>query len=151
MRSYLVAGEVALTVVLVVGAGLLIKSLWRLTQVNPGFRPERILTVRISPSQSFCKDRAACVALYDELLRRVRGISGVSEVAAVNAVPLSTDVPAVVVDLEGHPRKAAETLAPILWAGAITPEYFRVMRIPLLAGRTFTEADGMREIGRAHV
>lgn len=147
LRSWLVAGEVALTVVLVVGAGLLIKSLWRLTQVNPGFQPERILTVRISPSQSFCKERAACVALYDELLRRVREISGVSEVAAVNAVPLSTDVPAVVVDLEGHPKEAAETLAPTPWAGAITPDYFRMMRIPLLAGRTFSEADGMKAPG----
>jgi predicted permease len=147
LRSYLVAGEVALTVVLVVGAGLLIKSLWRLTQVNPGFRPEQILTVRISPSQSYCKDRAACVALYDELLRRVRGISEVSEVAAVNAVPLSADVPAVVVDLEGHPRKAAETLAPTPWAGAITPDYFQMMRIPLLAGREFSDADGMKAPG----
>jgi predicted permease len=147
LRSYLVAGEVALTVVLVVGAGLLIKSLWRLTQVNPGFQPERILTVRISPSQSYCKERAPCVALYDELLRRVRGISGISEVAAVNAVPLSTDVPAVVVDLEGHPRKAAETLAPTPWAGAVTPDYFRMMRIPLLAGRVFSDADGMKAPG----
>ncbi len=147
LRSSLVAGEVALTVVLVVGAGLLIKSLWRLTQVNPGFQPERILTVRISPSQSFCNQRAACVALYDELLHRVRGISGVSEVAAVNAVPLSTDVPAVVVDLEGHPRNPAETMAPTPWAGAVTPDYFRMMRIPLLAGRTFSDADGMKAPG----
>jgi putative ABC transport system permease protein len=147
LRSSLVACEVALTVVLVVGAGLLIKSLWRLTQVNPGFQPERILTVRISPSQSFCKERAACVALYDELLRRVRGISGVSEVAAVNAVPLSTDVPAVVVDLEGHPRNPSETLAPVPWAGAITPDYFRMMRIPLLAGRSFSQADGLKAPG----
>jgi putative ABC transport system permease protein len=115
--------------------------------VNPGFQPERILTVRISPSQSFCKQRAACVALYDELLRQVRGISGVSEAAAVNAVPLSTDVPAVVVDLEGHPRKAAETLAPTPWAGATTPDYFRMMRIPLLAGRSFSDADGMKAPG----
>jgi putative ABC transport system permease protein len=147
LRSYLVAGEVALTVVLVVGAGLLIKSLWRLMQVNPGFQPERILTVRISPSQSFSKDRAACVALYDELLLRMRGISGVSEVAAVNAVPLSTDLPAVVVDLEGHPRNAAETMAPTPWAGAITPDYLRMMKIPLLAGRTFSQADGMKAPG----
>jgi putative ABC transport system permease protein len=147
LRSSLVACEVALTVVLVVGAGLLIKSLWRLTQVDPGFRPERILTVRISPSQSFCKERAACVALYDELLQRVRGISGVSEVAAVNAVPLSTDVPAVVVDLENHPRNPAETLAPTPWAGAITPDYFRMMRIPLLAGRSFSQADGLKAPG----
>jgi putative ABC transport system permease protein len=147
LRSSLVACEVALTVVLVAGAGLLIKSLWRLTQVNPGFQPEQILTVRISPSPSLCKERAACVAFYDELLRRVRSISGVSEVAAVNAIPLSTDVPAVVVDVEGHPRKPAENLAPTPWAGAITPDYFRMMRIPLLAGRAFSEADGLKAPG----
>jgi predicted permease len=147
MRSSLVACEVALTVVLVVGAGLLIKSLWRLTQVNPGFRAERILTVRVSPSRSYCRDRAACVALYDELLRRVRGISGISEVAAVNTLPLSSEVAAVVVEVEGHPVRPAESLAPILWAGAITPEYLRIMHIPLLAGRTFSDADGVKAPG----
>ena len=147
LRSWLVAGEVTLTVVLVVGAGLLIKSLWRLTQVDPGFRAERILTVRISPNQSAADDRAACVALYDELLRRVRGIGEISEVAAVNAIPMGTQLPALVVDLEGHPRRQTETLAPTPWAGAVTPEYFRIMHIPLLAGRTFSDADGIKAPG----
>ena len=87
------------------------------------------------------------MALYDELLRRVRGIVGVSEVAAVNAVPLSTDIPAVVVDVEGQQRNAAETIAPTPWAGAITPDYFRIMKIPLVAGRAFSEADGMQAPG----
>ena len=147
LRSWLVAGEVTLTVVLVVGAGLLIKSLWRLTQVDPGFRAERILTVRISPNQSAADDRAACVALYDELLRRVRGIGEISEVAAVNAIPMGTQLPALVVDLEGHPRRQTETMAPTPWAGAVTPEYFRIMHIPLLAGRTFSDADGIKAPG----
>ncbi|MGA2324653.1 MAG: ABC transporter permease [Bryobacteraceae bacterium] len=141
LRSSLIAGEVALAVVLVIGAGLLIKSLWLLTQVDPGFRPERIVTVRVSPSQSFCQERARCVALYDELLRRARGISGVSDVAATNVLPLSGEVPGVPSELEGHPIVPAENLAPALWTGAVTPDYFRVLRIPLLAGRVFTDAD----------
>jgi len=108
---------------------------------------ERILTVQVSPSQPYCKDRGACVALYSELLRRVRGISGISEVAAVNTLPMSAEVPAVVIDLEGHPRKLGQDLAIAPWAGAITPEYFKIMRIPLLAGRIFSEADGAKAPG----
>ena len=144
LRTCFVATEVALTVVLVVGAGLLIKSLWRLSQVNPGFRADKVLTVRVTPNRSFADDRPACIALYDELLRRAREISGVSDVGAANALPMGDEVPGIVVDFEGHPRKPGETLAPLPWAGAVTPEYFRIMRIPLLAGRVFTEADGAK-------
>lgn len=142
LRSVLIAGEVALAVVLAASAGLLIKSLWRLTQVNPGFRPEAILTARVSPNQSFCRQRAACIAFYNELLERARGITGVSDLAATNAVPLGAEIPAIPVELEGHRLVPGQNLAPMLWAGAITPEYFRLMRIPVLEGRAFTEADG---------
>ena len=147
LRGSLSAGEVALAVMLVIGAGLLIKSLWLLAQVNPGFRPERLLTVRISPNQSSCREAAACSAFYDELLRRARGITGVSDAAATNAVPLGNDIPTMPVEFEGHPVVPAENTAPMLWAGAITPGYLRIMRIPLLAGRDFTGADGEETAG----
>ena len=94
VRSVLIAGQVALAVLLTVGAGLLIRSLWLLTQVDPGFRSGRILTVRVSPNASICPARNACVALYDgALLRRARGMDGVSDVAAINAIPLGGQVP----------------------------------------------------------
>src|SRR5262249_23024389 len=118
--------------------------LWRLTQVNPGFRPERILAMKISPSESYCKARATCAAFYDELLRRVRETDGITEAAAVNTLPMSNAVPAVVMDVEGHPRRPAEDLAPTPWAGAVTPDYFRIMHIPVIAGRAFNESDGMK-------
>jgi putative ABC transport system permease protein len=140
LRSALIAGEVGLAVLLAIGAGLLIRSLWLLTQVNPGFRPERILTMRVSPNPSLCERRSACVAFYDELLRRARGITGVSDVAAVNAIPLGGQVPAVPAELEGHPVVPGEDLAPMLWAGAVTPEYFQLMHIPVLRGQVFTDA-----------
>jgi predicted permease len=143
LRSALIAGEVGLAVLLAVSAGLLIRSLWLLTQVNPGFRPERILTMRVSPNPSLCQQRSACVAFYDELLRRARGITGVSDVAAVNAIPLGGQVPAVPAELEGHPVVPGEDLAPMLWAGAVTPEYFQLMHIPVLRGRVFS--DGVTE------
>jgi predicted permease len=142
LRSTLIAGEVGLAVLLAVSAGLLLRSLWLLMRVYPGFRSERILTVRVSPNPSVCRSRSECIALYDELLRRARGITGISDVAAINAIPLGGQVPAVPLELEGHPLVPSENLAPMLWAGAVTPEYFQLMRIPVLRGQGFTAAVG---------
>jgi predicted permease len=139
-RGWLIAAEVALTVVLLVAAGLLTRSLRALADVNPGFLPEHVLTVRITPNQSFCSDRAKCVALYGELLRRARDIPEVADVAAANTVPLDGEVPDMAADVEDHP-KTADFPAPMLWTGAITPEYLPLMHIPVLAGRGFTESD----------
>lgn len=147
LRSSLIAVEVALAVVLVVGAGLLIKSLWRLMQVQPGFREEHLLAVRVTPDPSSCRERAACVALYNELLLRAQREAGVSEIAAANTIPLSGEVPYVEAEMEGHPQRPGDTLAPLLWAGAITPDYFQVMGIPLLAGREFADSDGEKSAG----
>ncbi|MCI0488403.1 MAG: ABC transporter permease, partial [Blastocatellia bacterium] len=147
LRSWLITGEVALAVVLVIGAGLLIKSLWALTQVNPGFRPEQILTIRVFPDRSLCQERAGCIAFYDRLMQRSRGITGVSEVSAANTLPLSPDIPSLPVELEGHPFIPSENKATIFWAGAITPDYLQIMQIPLLAGRAFTYADGEKSAG----
>ncbi len=140
-RGGLIASEVALAVVLAVSAGLLVKSLWMLAQVNPGFSPQHIMTVRVSPDQSFCRERSRCIALYTQLLQRTQAITGVTDVAATNALPLSGEVPSIPVETEGHPI-APGTLAPMLWAGAVTPEYFRVMGIPVLEGRAIRESDG---------
>jgi len=143
LRSSLIVGEVALAVVLVVGAGLLVNSLWRLTQVDPGFSSERIVTARVYPQrqQGAAEDRVATVALYDELLRRARSLPGVAVAAAANTEPLSNEIPLLAVELEGHPFAPGQP-ATLLWSGAVTPDYFQIMRIPLLAGRRFTEADG---------
>jgi putative ABC transport system permease protein len=143
LRSSLIVGEVALAVVLVVGAGLLVNSLWRLTQVDPGFSPERVVTARVYPprQQGAAEDRVATVALYDELLRRARSLPGVAAAAAANTEPLSNEIPLLAVELEGHPFAPGQP-ATLLWSGAVTPDYFQIMRIPLLAGRRFTEADG---------
>jgi putative ABC transport system permease protein len=144
LRSSLIVGEVAIAVVLVVSAGLLINSLWRLTQVDPGFRPEQIVTVRVFPQrppQGAGQEQAATIALYDELLRRARALPGVADAAAANTTPLGEDIPLLPVAMEGHPMAPGQP-ATLLWTGAVTPDYFQVMRIPLIAGRRFTEADG---------
>ena len=147
LRSFLIVGEVALAVALVVSAGLLTKSLWLLTQENPGFRPEQIVTVRVYPSQlAEGQQRARTIALYDELTRRARGIGGVADVAAANTTPLSSDIPILPVELEGHEghhfTPGQPEPATLFWSGAVTPDYFKILRIPLLAGRLLTEGDG---------
>ncbi|MGH9937359.1 MAG: ABC transporter permease [Blastocatellia bacterium] len=149
LRSFLIVGEIALAVVLVVSAGLLVNSLWRLTQVDPGFRPEQLVTARVYPQQQQKADgreQSATIALYDELLRRARALTGVAAVAAANTEPLSGEVPLLPVELEGRPFTPGQP-ATLLWAGAVTPDYFRIMRIPLLSGRRFTEADGEKSAG----
>jgi putative ABC transport system permease protein len=149
LRSSLIVGEVALAVILVVGAGLLIKSLWRLTQADPGFHPAQVVTARVypqQPQQSPSSGQAATIALYDELLRRARRLAGVADAAAINAAPLSSEIPLLPVEMEGHPFISGQP-ATLLWSGAVTPEYFQIMRIPLLAGRRFTEADGEKSAG----
>jgi len=143
LRGSFIAVEVALAVVLAVGAGLLIRTLESLTRTDPGFRPEATLTVTVAPNPSSCRERAACVALYDELLRRTRELSGVTEVAAASTLPLIGAQPLLPVEMEGHPLSTAERIPPLLWAGAVTPEYLRVMRIPLLQGRGLENADAM--------
>ncbi len=141
LRSWLIAGEIALTVVLVVGAGLLMKSLYDLTAANPGFHPERVLTIKISPNESFCAQRESCIAFYSRLVSQARGLGGVVDAALANTVPLDGQLPAIPADVEDHPR-TADYPSPMLWAGAVTSNYFRLLQIPLISGRAFTEADG---------
>jgi predicted permease len=142
LRSALIVGEVALAVVLTISAGLLMRSLWKLAMVDPGFQPEHLLALRVSPSRALCRERAACIALYDELLRRTRDLPGVQDAAAANTLPLAAGVPATTVDVEGLPYAPGERTAPMFWTGAITPDYFRLMGIRILQGRPLTVADG---------
>ncbi|HEU4390705.1 MAG TPA: FtsX-like permease family protein, partial [Blastocatellia bacterium] len=142
LRSGLIVCEVTLTVVLVIGAGLLIKSLWRLTLADPGFNAAHLLTVRVYPQRSSELNRSAVTAFYQDLLLRAGGIAGVTDVAAANTAPLASDFPAVPVEFEGHQLTAGQDLAPMLWAGAVTSDYFKALQIPLVEGRLFSSADG---------
>lgn len=141
LRNWLVTGEIALTVVLVVGAGLLIKSLYDLTRVNPGFNSQRILTIKISPNESFCAQRESCIAFYRRLIAEAQGLGGVVDAALANTVPLDGQLPAIPADVEDHPR-TADFPSPMLWTAAVTSRYFRLMQIPLISGRAFTDAEG---------
>ncbi len=140
-RSWLIAGQIALTLILTIAATLLVRSLHALSSVDPGFQSDNVVAVKISPHASFCETRAACIAFYQRTLDNGRAVEGVTEAALANTLPLEDSAPSLPMDLEAHP-KSADFPAPMFWTGAITPEYFRVMGIPLIAGRTFTPADG---------
>jgi putative ABC transport system permease protein len=141
LRAAFVAGEVALAVVLAVGAGLLLRTLHGLSRVDPGFRSARILTAVVSPNPAACDERASCVALYDEILRRVVAQGGAEDAAAASSVPLGPGQPLLPVEMDGHPLQVAEKVPPLLWSGAVTSGYFRVLGVPILRGRGFGPED----------
>jgi len=140
LRSGLVIAEVAFAVLLVISAGLMIRSFWALSHVNPGFRPEHILTTRITPNESFCSDPSRCIAFYRSLLDQVQSFPGARGAALINTLPLDGRVTKRSFDVENHDVAPGET-SPLFWLNVVTPDYFRVMGIPLLFGRGFTSAD----------
>ena len=141
LRSGLVVTEIAFAVLLVTAAGLLIRSFWALSHVNPGFRSEHILTARISPNQSFCNDPERCLAFYRTLLEQVRTSPGVDSAALINTLPLGGRVAKRSLEVENHTPAPGQDLVPLFWLHVVTPGYFRVMGIPIVAGRTFNDAD----------
>jgi putative ABC transport system permease protein len=140
LRSSLAIAQVAFAVLLVIAAGLMIRSFWALAHVNPGFRPEHVLTARIAPNESFCNDAQRCVAFYRNVLDQVKAFPGTSGAALINTLPLGGRVSKRSLDLENFDVPAGED-APLFWLNVVTPEYFRVMRIPLLSGRGFKDSD----------
>jgi predicted permease len=140
LSRILVIGEVAVSVVLVIAAGLLVKTLWNLSNANPGFRADYIVTARVTPNQSFCNEVGRCQTFYNDLLSRVRALPEVRDVAAVNGLPLGGSFETIPADVEGYAVPAGAHV-PMLLERVVTPDYVRVMGIPLLQGRDLTEAD----------
>jgi predicted permease len=140
LRSALAVGEVGFAVLLIISAGLLIRSFWALSHVDPGFRSEQLLTARITPNQSFCADPARCLAFYRNVLEQARNSAGVKGAALVNTLPLDGRVAKRSLDVENYVVTSGEA-SPLFWLNVVTPDYFKVMGIPMLAGNGFTPAD----------
>ena len=140
VRSVLVVAEVALTLVLLVGAGLLIKSFKNLQQVDTGFKVDNVLTMRIAlPAYKYTKEEQS-LAFTTELLGHIKNVPGVNFAGITTALPLSNVEAASSFTLEGHPVANAADLPLANWR-VVSPEYFQVLSIPVLQGRTFTEHD----------
>jgi putative ABC transport system permease protein len=140
LRGALVITEVAIAVWLVIGATLLIRSVWTLAHVSPGFSADHVVTTRLTPNASFCVEPERCVAFYRDVLTEIQRTPGIEAAALVNTLPLDGRVTKRSVGIEG--RMGAPTqAAPLLWLHTVTPDYFRAMGITLLAGRLFTDED----------
>ncbi|HEU4431966.1 MAG TPA: ABC transporter permease [Pyrinomonadaceae bacterium] len=139
LRHALIVTEVALSVVLLAGAGLLFRSFLRLQAVEPGFTPQQVLTARLSPAGPQFQTDDELIRFYDQVLERTRAIPGVQSAGMINVLPL-TSGPTVAFQIEGRPIVSVDKLAPTDFRN-VSPDYFRTMNIPVLKGRAFTAQD----------
>ncbi len=138
-RTVLVVAEVALSLVLLVGAGLMIRTLWNLRSVSPGFQPDHVLTMRIGVAANDFTNEAEEIQFYDDVLRRVRAVPGVQYAGVTDDLPLQGGSMQPVA-VEG--QEAVEMAhQPEVSVRVLSPQFLRAMGIPILRGRDFSEAD----------
>src|SRR5262249_21119773 len=139
LRGALVAAEIALSLALLVGAGLLFRSFLRLQAVNAGFDASGVLTMRLAPSGTNFQADRQYIGFYQKLSEKIAAIAGVEAVGAINTLPPSKS-PTFDFRVEGQPEKPVDQ-----WPGAnypnVTPGYFPALKIPIAQGRAFTERD----------
>lgn len=150
LRALLVMAQVAVSFVLLIGAGLLMRSFWKLEQVNPGFNPDRLLGMRITWSFSSYTTPEQRITLAHNVLRRIQAIGGIQSAALTTNFPFDQDSIAsgpgsTDFQIEGHPTSKG-TLAPRVDLIALTPDYFSTIRQPLVSGRSITEHDDAKSM-----
>ena len=141
LRKLLVVSEVALTVLILINAGLLFRSFHELLQEKLGFDPDNVLTLEIAPLESKYPDREKRSALYQQINERVRNIPGVAHVGAVNYLPIFSGSFIIPINLQEH---AVPPELAFSWSYRVaSSDYFNTMRIPVIAGRAFSEQDSV--------
>ncbi len=143
LRSILVVSEVALSLALLIGAGLLLKSFWRLMNVNPGFNAEKVLTAQVVlPIQTYKEDGQRS-EFFRQVLDKVSAIPGVESAGAISELPLTMQFNDTFFDVREHPTDHPQDHNDADFR-VVTPDYFRAMRIPLLEGHIFSEQDSSK-------
>jgi len=138
VRSVLVVAEVALALVLVIGAGLMIRSFLRLQQVDPGFNANNLLMLSVGlPGAKYPEDSQA-ITFFEQAEQRLKALPGVLEVGATNVAALKGSGYTNDMTIEGRPP---EDYVREIWHKTVTPDYFRAMGIQLLSGRQFDKSD----------
>jgi putative ABC transport system permease protein len=140
LRSALVVTEVALSLVLLIGAGLLIRSFMRVQQVEPGFSPHNILSMRLSVGGTAYEKMPKRLVFYEQLWDRIRQLPGVESAGGVSVLPLSGSLSWGSISIEGYVPEAGQSMIQADRRFA-TVGYFETMKIPLIAGRFFSEQD----------
>ncbi len=136
----LVIGQIALAVIVITAAGVMLRSLSRLSSVNPGFRTQSLVSAQLSLDRDACHSKGACTAFYRNLIGRAQGLPGVSQAALIDALPLSGLDAWYVFDAEGHPRSPTQ-LATEASSSTVSEDYLPMMDIHLLRGRLFNSID----------
>jgi putative ABC transport system permease protein len=139
-RSMLVVSEVALSLILLIGAGLMIRSLWQLRAVDPGFDPHGVLTMTISVPATKFPVPAQQISFFDQVLQRVRALPGVESASVIDDLPLGGGGSHQPVAIEGRPTVPMSE-QPEVDVRLIGTGYLSAMRIPLLRGRDINDAD----------
>ncbi|HKQ93286.1 MAG TPA: ABC transporter permease [Blastocatellia bacterium] len=139
LRSALVVAEIAIALVVLIGAGLLMQTFRRLQQVDLGFKAGNALTASVVLPLARYPKNEQITAFYQALLERVKALPGVEAVSAIAPLPLSGDMFRISFEVEG--RNIPKGELPSSHFRSISLDYFSVMKIPLLAGRAFTERD----------
>jgi len=140
LRSSLVIVEVATTMVLLIGAGLMIRSFYRLQNVNPGFSYEQLTSFTVALPQRKYVTEEQRAAFFNTLLQNLRTVPGVQSVGAASGLPLGNNGWQTSFVVDGRPQPPRGQ-TPLMEACTVTPDYFRAMNIPLLRGRYFTDQD----------
>ena len=141
LRGLLVASELALSLILLIGAGLLIRSFVRLQNVPPGFTADHVLTMQIAANDTRYRDQKVLVNFYREMEARIGRLPRVEAEGAVSALPLTGSVGWGGIHVEGYAPPPGQELQVDLRAAST--DYFRAMQIPLVAGRFFADQDGL--------
>jgi putative ABC transport system permease protein len=140
LRSSLVVVEVATTLVLLIGAGLMIRSFYQLQKVNPGFSYEHLTSFSVSLPQKKYAGPEQRSQFYDRLLESLRNMPGVEASAAASGLPLGNNGWQTSFLVEGQPPPPPNQ-TPLMEVSLVTPEYFKAMNIPVLRGRAFNDRD----------
>jgi predicted permease len=140
LRGALVIAELAISLPLLVGAGLLVRSFVRLANVPPGFNPQHVVSMNVGAYGPQFKDPTTRVQFYQELAERIRHLPGVTATGAISALPLTSAIGWGGMHIEGYVPPPSEPELQVDARGA-TPPYFSAMQIPLLRGRMFAETD----------
>ena len=145
LRSSLVVVEVATTLVLLIGAGLMIRSFYLLQKVNPGFSDEHLTSFSVSLPQKKYATEEQQAAFYNRLLENIRALPGVESAAAASGLPLGNNGWQTSFMIDGRPVPPRDQV-PLMEACLVTPDYFKAMNIPVLRGRVFTDRDDRSHI-----
>ena len=140
LRSSLVVVEVATTLVLLIGAGLLIRSFYLLQKVNPGFSHEHLTSFSVSLPQKKYATEETRGSFYNRLLENIRALPGVESTAAASGLPLGNNGWQTSFVIDGRPTPPRDQ-TPLMEACLVTPDYFKAMNIPVLRGRVFNDRD----------